>query len=66
MVDSNSKDLQQKLNKLKKSFELRQGEITKTLAEDDSIYHPEVLSRLIWELRSITKILIWFEEEEDG
>jgi len=63
MVDK-LEELQEKLKEMKDTLELRQGELINILAEDDSIYHPEVLLRLIWELRSTRKTINWLNECE--
>jgi len=52
-----------KFEEIEKRLKLRQGELLYTLIEDDSIYIPEILLSLIYELRSIRKTLDWLEYE---
>ena len=49
------KDLKERLNK-------RKLDIVQVIAEDDSIYVPDALIRLVWELRAIVKELRWLDE----
>ena len=51
-----------KLNEIKERLKNRKLDIVQMLAEDDSIYNPDVLIRLVWELRAIVKELKWLDE----
>lgn len=52
----------EKLKDIKERLTKRKLDIIQTLAEDNSIYVPDVLIRLIWELRAIVKQLRWLDE----
>lgn len=43
--------------KLLKSLRQRRSDIMMVLSEDDSIYNPQVLVGLIYEMRSLTKMI---------
>lgn len=51
-----------KIKGLIEMLKKREGEIIHALVEDDSIYVPEVLLRLVWELRSIRRIINYLEK----
>jgi len=51
-----------KLKEIKERLKNRKLDIVQMLAEDDSIYNPDVLIRLVWELRAIVKELKWLDE----
>lgn len=40
-----------------KTLRQRRSDIMMVLSEDDSIYHPQVLVGLIYEMRSLTKMI---------
>jgi hypothetical protein len=52
----------EKIKELKDNLTKKKLDIIQTLAENDSIYHPEIILRLVWELRSIIKTLNWIEQ----
>jgi len=64
MVDK-LKEIEDKLKEMQRKLKEKEGEIIHTLAEDERIYHPEVLLRLVWELRSIRKTLDWLKDEDE-
>ena len=51
-----------KIKELRENLDKKKLDIVQTLAEDDSVYVPEVILRLTWELRSIVKTLRWLDE----
>jgi len=54
-MDPKVKELIEKLTKHKL-------DIVEALAEKDEIFEPNVLLRMVWELRSIVKTLKWLKE----
>jgi len=43
----------------------KKAELLYTICEDEKVYHPEILIQLVYEVRSIIKLLKMIKEEEN-